>query len=173
MSRRRLLLLLPVIVLALFTAGSPEALAAYGPLWSQPVTAAAQLVSCDADVTVVWAVSDGAGTALVAQRYDRAGEPLGAEPSVLVDGISGLSDWLLCGGAAGDVIVVWKAGGVTSARRVAANGAGAYDPVMICSDAAVAALRGRGATAAPVQLAADGFGGVYVQLLATSGRRQP
>ena len=38
-SRRRLLLLLPVLVLALLAASSPAALAAYGPLWSQPVTA--------------------------------------------------------------------------------------------------------------------------------------
>ncbi|MCX6364149.1 MAG: hypothetical protein NTW58_08285 [Actinobacteria bacterium] len=167
MSRRRLLLLLPVVVLALFAASSPAVFAAYAPLWSQPVAGMAQLVPGDAGVTVVWAVADGASNALVAQRYDRAGEPLGAEPAVLVAGISGLSDWLATGGAAGGVIVVWKAGGVTSVRRVAASGAGAYGAVTICSDAAVAALRGPGATAAPVQLAADGFGGVYVRLLAT------
>ena len=167
MSRRRLLLLLPALVLALFAASSPAALAAYGPLWSQPVTAAAQLVAGDAGVTVVWAVSDGAGAALVAQRYDRAGEPLGAAPAVLEDGITGLSDWLATGDGAGGVIAVWKAAGVTSVRRFAASGTAVYSPVTICSDAAVAALRGPGATAAPVQLEADGLGGVYVRLLAT------
>ena len=78
MSRRWLLL--PAIVLALFAACSPAALAAYGPLWSQPVAGAAQMVAGDTGVTVVWAVADGAGAALVAQRFDGAGEPLGAEP---------------------------------------------------------------------------------------------
>jgi hypothetical protein len=165
MSRRRLLL--PVLVLALFAASPPAAFAAYGPLWSQPVAAEAQLVADDAGVTIVWAVADGARAALVAQRYDRAGEPLGAEPHVLVNGITGLSDWLATGGGAGDVVVAWKAGGVTSVRRVTATGAGVYDSVTVCSDAAVAALRGPGATAAPVQLEPDGFGGVYVRLLAT------
>ncbi len=167
MSRRRLLLLLPGIVLALFAASSPAALAAYGPLWSQPVTAAAQLVASDAGVTVVWAVADGAGAALVAQRYDRAGEPLGAVPAVLADGIDGLSDWLATGDGAGGVIATWKAGGVTSVQRFAASGSGVYGTVTVCSDAAVAALRGSGATAAPVQLEPDGLGGVYVRLLAT------
>ena len=92
------------------------------PLWSQPVTAAAQLVAGDAGVTVVWAVADGAGAALVAQRYDRAGEPLGAAPAVLADGIDGLSDWLATGDGAGGVIATWKAGGVTSVQRFAASG---------------------------------------------------
>jgi hypothetical protein len=165
MSRR--LLLLPVLVLALFAANAPAAFASYGPLWSQPVAGAAQLVAADAGVTVVWAVADGAGAALVARSYDRSGEPLGSGPHVLVGGISGLSDWLATGGGDSGVIVVWKAGGVTAVRRVAATGAGSYDSVTVCSDAAVAALRGPGAGAAPVQLAADGFGGVYVRLLAT------
>jgi len=165
MSRRRLLL--PVFVLALFAASPPAALAAYGPLWSQPVDGAARLVAGDSGVTVVWALADGAGSALVAQRYDPAGEPLGAEPTVLVGGITGLSDWLATDDGAGGVVVTWKAGGVTSVLRVAAGGAGVYDPVTVCSDAAVAALRGPGAVAAPVQLEADGLGGVYVRLLAT------
>ena len=61
MSRRRLLLLSSlVLVLALLAASSPAALAAYGPLWSQPVNGAARLVAGDAGVTVVWAVADGA-----------------------------------------------------------------------------------------------------------------
>ena len=110
MSRRRLLL--PVFVLALFAASPPAALAAYGPLWSQPVAGAAQLVAGDSGVTVVWALADGAGSALVAQRYDPAGEPLGAEPTVLVGGITGLSDWLATDDGAGGVVVTWKAGGV-------------------------------------------------------------
>ena len=165
MSRRRLLL--PVLVLALFAASSPAALAAYGPLWSQPVAGAARLVTGDSGATVVWALADGAGAALVARRYDPAGEPLGAEPTVLVGGIAGLSDWLATGGGGGDVVVAWKAGGVTSVRRVATSGAGVCGPVTVCSDEAVAALRGPGATAAPVQLEPDGFGGVYVRLLAT------
>jgi hypothetical protein len=165
MSRR--LFLLPVLVLALLAASAPAAFAAYGPLWSQAVSGAAQLVTDDSGVTVAWAVADGAGAALVARRYDRGGEPLGAEPHVLVNGIAGLSDWLATGDAAGDVVVVWKAGGVTSVRRVSATGAGVYDSVTICSDAAVAGLRGPGATAAPVQVEPDGLGGVYVRLLAT------
>jgi len=160
-------LLLPVLVLALFAASSPAALAAYGPLWSQPVAGAAQLVAGDAGVTVAWAVADGTGAALVARRYDRAGEPLGAEPSVLVGGIAGLNDWLVTSAGGTGVAVACKAGGVTSVRRFAANGTGVYGPVMISSDAAVAALRGPGATAALVQLEPDGFGGVYVRLLAT------
>ena len=165
MSKRRLFL--PVLVLALFAASSPVALAAYGPLWSQPVAGAAQLVADDTGVTVLWAVADGAGAALVAQRYDRSGAPLGAGPTVLVGGITGLTDWLAAGDGAGGVVVTWKAGGATMVRRLAASGAAAYDPLMVCSDAAVAALRGAGATAAPVQLEPDGFGGVYVRLLAT------
>ncbi|MEI6451209.1 MAG: hypothetical protein WCP98_14880 [Actinomycetes bacterium] len=165
MSRRRLLL--PVFVLALFAASSPAALAAYGPLWSQPVTAAARLVAGDSGATVVWALADGTGSALVAQGYDPAGEPLGAEPTVLVGGISGLSDWLATSDGGSGVIVAWKAGGVTSVRRFAAGGGAAYGPVTVCGDAAVAALRGPGATAAPVQLEADGSGGAYVRLLAT------
>jgi hypothetical protein len=165
MSRR--LFLLPVVALALFAASAPAAFAAYGPLWSQAVSGAAQLVADDSGLTVVWGVADGAGAALVARRYDRAGEPLGAEPHVLVNGITGLSDWLATGDGAGDVVVVWKAGGVTSVRRVSATGAGVYESVAICSDAAVAALRGPGAAAAPVQVEPDGLGGVYVRLLAT------
>ena len=165
MSRRRLLL--PVLVLALLAASPSAALAAYGPLWSQPVVAAAQLVAGDSGVTVVWALADGAGSALVAQRYDPAGEPLGAEPIVLVGGITGLSDWLATGDGTGDVVVAWKAAGVTSMRRVAAGGDAVYGPVTVCSDAAVAALRGDGATAAPLQLEPDGSGGVYMRLLAT------
>jgi hypothetical protein len=164
-SRRRLLL--PVLVLALFAASPPAALAAYAPLWSQPVAGAAQLVAGDAGVTVVWAVADGAGAALLAQRYDRAGEPLGAEPALLVGGIAGLSDWLATSGGGSGVVVAWKAAGVTSVQRIMASGAGAYDPVVVCSDDAVAELRGAGATAAPVQLEPDGLGGVYVRLLAT------
>jgi len=167
MFRRRLLLLLAVLVLALFAASSPAALAAYGPLWSQPVTAATQLVAGDSGATVVWAVADGASAALVAQRYDRDGEPLGAAPIGLVDGITGLSDWLATGDGAGGVVVAWKAAGMTSVRRFAASGTGVYGPVTVCSDAAVAALRGPGATAAPVQLEPDGLGGVYVRLLTT------
>jgi hypothetical protein len=169
MSRR--LLLRPVLVLvlglALLAASSPVALAAYGPLWSQPVTAAAQLVAGQTGVTVVWAVADGAQTTLIAQRYDRAGEPLGTAPAVLVGGIPDLSDWLATGDGADGVVMVWKTGGVTLVQRVVANGAAAYPPVPICSDAAVAALRGSGATAAPVQLEPDGSGGAYVRLLAT------
>ncbi len=165
MSRH--LLLLPVIVLALFAASSPAALADYGTLWSQPVTAAARLVAGDAGATVVWAVADGAGSALVAQRYDRGGEPLGATPVTLVNGIAGLSDWLATSDGGSGVVVAWKAGGVTSVRRVAADGAGVYDPVTVCSDAAVAALRGSDAAAVPLQIEADGLGGVYVRLLAT------
>jgi len=165
MSRRWLLL--PVLVLALVAASSPAALAAYGPLWSQPVAGAAQLVAGDAGVTVVWAVADGAGAALVARRYDRAGEQLGAGSSVLVGGIAGLSDWLATSDGKSGVVVAWKAGGATSVRRVAASGAALYDPVRVCSDATVTVLRGAGATAAPVQLEPDGFGGVYVRLLAT------
>ncbi|GEM_PF-1095468 len=165
MSRRRLLL--PALVVALFAASCPAALAAYGPLWSQPVAGAAQLVAGDSGVTVVFAVTDGAGSALVAQRYDRAGEPLAAEPTVLVGGISALSDWLATGGGAGDIVVAWKTGGVTAVQRIAASGAGVYDSVTVCSDAVVTALRGPGAAAAPVQLEPDGFGGVYVRLLAT------
>ena len=103
MSRRRVLL--PILVLALFAATSPSALAAYAPLWSQPVAGMAQLVPGDAGVTVVWAVADGASNALVAQRYDRAGEPLGAEPSVLVGGIAGLSDWLATSAGGNGVVV--------------------------------------------------------------------
>ena len=118
----------PASSLALFAASSPAALAAYGPLWSQPVTAAAQLVASDAGVTVVWAVADGAGAALVAQRYDRAGEPLGAVPAVLADGIDGLSDWLATGDGAGGVIAAWKAGGVTSVQRFAASGVRSLRP---------------------------------------------
>ncbi len=167
MSRRRLLLLLPVLVLALCAASSPVALADYAPLWSQPVTSAAQIVAGDAGVTVVWAAADGAGAALVAQRYDRAGEPLGAAPAVLTDGIDGLSDWLATGDGDGGVIATWKAGGVTSVQRFAANGSGVFGPVTVCSDAAVAARRGSGATAAPVQLEPDGLGGVYLRLLVT------
>jgi hypothetical protein len=165
MSGRRLLL--PFLVLLLGAASPPAALAAYGPLWSQPVAGAAQLVADDAGVTVVWAVADGAGATLLAQRYSRAGEPLGAEPAALVSGVSGLSDWLAASDGGGGVIVAWKAGGVTTARRYAASGAAVYDPVTICSDAAVAALRGAGATAAPVGLEPDRRGGAYVRLLAT------
>jgi hypothetical protein len=165
MSRRRLLL--PVAILVLFAALPPAALAAYAPLWSQPVAGAAQLVAGDSGATVVWAVADGAGATLLAQRYDRAGDPFGATPSVLVSAVAGLSDWLATGDGGNGVVVAWKAAGVTSVRRLAANGASAYDAVPVCTDIAVAALRGTGATAAPVQLEPDGFGGVYVRLLAT------
>jgi len=165
MSKRWVLL--TAAVFALFVARSPAALAAYAPLWSQPVAGAAQLVAGDAGVTVVSAVADDTGAALVSQRYDRAGEPLGAEPAVLVSGIAGLSDWLATSDGGSGVVVAWKAGGTTRVRRVAAGGRGVYDPVTVCSDAAVAALRGPGATAVPVQLEPDGLGGVYVRLLAT------
>ena len=80
----------------------------------------------------------------MAQRYDGAGEPLGDTPTVLVGGISGLSDWFAAGDGADGVVVAWKAGGTTSVRRVLADGRAAYGPVAICSDAAVAALRGTG-----------------------------
>jgi hypothetical protein len=163
---RRLLLLLG-LALASMAGGSPAALAAYAPLWSQPVAGAAQLVAGDAGATVVWAVGDGPAAALLARRYEPSGEPLEAEPTVLVSGIVGLSDWLATSDDGSGVVVVWKAGGVTAVRRVAVNGAGVYGPVIVCSDVAVAALRGSGATAAPVQLAPDGLGGVYVRLLAT------
>ena len=165
MSKRWLLL--PLLVVALLAASFSAALAAYGPLWSQPVSSAARLVAGETGATVVWAAADGAGAALMAQRYDGAGEPLGAAPTVLVGGISGLGDWFAAGDGADGVVVAWKAGGTTSVRRVFAGGSAAYGPVVICSDAAVAALRGPGATAGPVQIAADGFGGVYVGLQAT------
>jgi hypothetical protein len=165
MSGRRLLL--PVLVLLLGAASPPAALAAYTPLWSQPVAAAAQLAADDAGVTVVWAVAGEAGATLLAQRYDRAGEPAGAGPAVLVGGVFGLSDWLAVSGGGGGVIVAWKAGGVTTVRRFTASGAAVYGPVTICSDAAVAALRGPGATAAPVGLEPDRRGGAYIRLLAT------
>ena len=165
MSKRWLLL--PLLIVALLAASSSAALAAYGPLWSQPVSSAARLVAGESGATVVWATADGAGATLMAQRYDSAGEPVGDAPAVLVGGISGLSDWFAAGDGADGVVVTWKAGGVTSVRRIFAGGAAAYGPVAICSDAAVAALRGPGATAAPVQSAADGFGGVYIGLQAT------
>jgi hypothetical protein len=165
MSSRRLLVL--VFGLVVFAASPAIARADHGPLWSQPAAEAAQLVADDYGATVVWAAADGAGATLVARRFDPAGEPLDPVPAVLVDGIVGLSDWLATTDGDGGVIVAWKAAGTTWVRRVAAGGAGSYDPVAVCSDAAVAALRGPGATAAPVQLAADGRGGVYVRLLAT------
>ena len=165
MSKRWLLL--PLLIIALLAVSSPSALAAYGPLWSQPVSSAARLVAGESGATAVWATADGAGAALVAQRYDSAGEPIGDAPTVLVDSINGLSDWFAVADGADGVVVVWKASGTTAVRRVFASGAAAYGPVAVCSDAAVAAQRGAGATATPIHIAADGFGGVYVGLQAT------
>jgi hypothetical protein len=136
---------------------------AYSPLWSQPVNGASRLVAGADGATVVWAVDLGGGdSALLAAHYTRAGAALPGSPFVLETNVAGLGDWCATGDGSRNVTVVWKAGGVTSAKRVQLGGPTLYGPVTVCSDAAVAALRGAGATAAPVSVTADTSGGVYV-----------
>lgn len=169
---RRWLFLLCLALLALTYAATP-ALAAYGPLWSQPVDGAARLVTDNDGVAVVWAAAEGGGTsALLAMRYSRAGDPLAASPQTLVSGIAGLGGWVAGGDGSRNVTVVWKDGATISATRVRMGGAALYGSVVVCTDAAVAALRGAGAGATPAQVVTDGDGGAYVRLALspTSGR---
>jgi hypothetical protein len=161
---RRWLLMACLVLLALACLSSP-ALAAYGPLWSQPVDGAARLVSGGDGTTAVWAAAEGGGTsALLAMRYSRAGDPLAATPQTLVSGIADLGGWVTDGDNSRHITVVWKDGGAISATRVEMGGGALYGPVVVCTDAAVAALRGSGATAAPVQVLAGGDGGAFVRL---------
>jgi hypothetical protein len=162
---RRWLFLLCLALLALICVATP-ALATYGPLWSQPVDGAARLVTGSNGATVVWAADEGGGvSALLAMRYSRAGAPLAASPQTLVSGIAELRGWAATGDGSRNVTVVWKDGGTISAARARMGGAAQYGPVVLCTDAAVAALRGVvGATAAPAQVVADADGGVFVRL---------
>lgn len=149
---------------AALVAATPAA--AFTPLWSQPVNGAARLVA-GRTATVVWAADANGKAALVARPYDAGGRPQGEAPVALVDGISGLTDWLAAPAPGGDVHLVWKAAGVTYAARATTAGSTVYGPSVVSSDEAVAAARGAGATAAPVTLVPDGTGGVYVVLRAT------
>ena len=161
---RRWLLLVCSVLLTLACLASP-ALAAYGPLWSRPADGAARLVNGSDGATVVWAAAEGGGTsALLAMRYSRAGDPLAASPQTLVSGIADLGGWVADGDGSRNVTVVWKDGGTISATRTEMGGAASYASVVVCTDAAVAALRGAGATAAPVQAVTDEGGGVFVRL---------
>lgn len=161
MSRRWLLF--PVLLAALGVWVAPAA--AFTPLWSQPVNGAARLVA-GGGATLVWAAQSGAGTALVARTYTSSGQPVGSDPVVLVDGISGLTDWLAAPDGAGQLVLAWKAGGATTVQACTVSGSALFGPTVVSTDAAVAALRGAGASAAPVALEPDGLGGAYVLLLA-------
>ena len=163
MVRRRLLL--PCLVLLVFAFSAAPALASYGPLWSQPVDGAARLATGTNGATVVWAAAEGGGTsALLAMRYSRAGVPLAASAQTLVSGIADLGGWAATGAGSRDVIVVWKDGGTIAATRVQMDGGASYSAVALCTDAAVAALRGAGATAVPAHVVSDDHGGAFVRL---------
>lgn len=161
--RGRWLVVAAVCAAALALAGTAPA---FTPLWSQPVNGAARLVAARGAM-VVWAAESAGSVVLLGRAYDAAGEPLGTEPVALVDGVSGLTDWLAAPAPGGDVTLAWKSGGVTYVARRTAAGAPVYGPVAVCSDEAVAAARGAGATATPVLLLGDGGGGAYVVLQAT------
>jgi hypothetical protein len=162
MSRRWPVLLIFVAIL-LAIAASP-AYAAYGPLWSHDAGAGAVLCADTSGATAVWVSSGPGGSAVLAQRFSRDGEPRTASPQTLVDGIAGLTDWLAVADRFSGVAVAWKAGGVTYVQGFDVDGGAAYAPVAVCSDAQVAALRGAGATAVPLQLVADTQSGVFVRL---------
>ncbi len=161
MSRRSVLAAVLTILAVAFLA--PPALASYGPLWTRAVTGAPRLAGDGNGAWAVWAEDSPGGTSLMAQRYDRDGSPRFASPVAVVGATSGLSSWLVASDGSWGVFVAWKAGGTTQVERIGLDGNPTYAPVVVCSDATVAALRGAGATATPVQLAADFHGGVYVR----------
>ena len=160
---RRWLLFLAVLATLAFAAA--PALAS-SSLWARPVDGAAQLAAGGGGATVVWASRDGGATSLLARRYALGGRPLTAGSVVLVPDLSGLTAWLCAGDRDGGLTVAWKADGVTSVQRFSGDGGALYAPVHVCSDAAVAALRGAGASAEPVLLQADGAGGAFLILRA-------
>ena len=167
MTARRLSTVIAGVLLAVLATAGPAAAGGLAPLWSQPVTSAARLVAGDG-ASSVWATQPGDGSAaIVATHFDAAGRPATAEPAVLAGGIKGLTDWLAAPGRGSDVVVAWKAGGTVSVASRSAGGTAVFGPVVACTDAAVAALRGAGATAVPVLLQSDGRGGAYLVLAVT------
>lgn len=159
MARRWLVLTISAAVVLALLAASAYAYA-YAPLWSHDAGGGAVLCADGSGATAVW-YGDGA---LLAQRLSRAGDPRSASPVTLVAGLTEPGAWLAVADRATGVIVAWKAAGVTFVQGFDVDGAAAYPPVPVCSDAEVAATRGAGAAAVPLQLAADGESGVYVRL---------
>lgn len=163
MVRRTLVLtFLVAVVLALATAPA----SAYVPLVGHTVPPGARLAAGADPAVAVWP-ADG-GTRLVAQRFAPDGGPQPAR--TLASGIGALSGWY----AAGDgprVTVVWKDGATVSAACVdVSDGSTVFGPLVVCTDAAVAALDGGATAAALAGAAPDGAGGAYVWLTVAPSR---
>ncbi len=157
---RRTLVITLLVGLTLVCAASPAA--ALELLWSQEVGQQARLATGSDGPIVAWR-SAGVGEHSVQATQYRRTDRAASGPHTLVPPVAGLQDWFVAGDGAGNVTVVWKAGGAVHAKRVdLATGSTLYGPVTVCTDAAVAGARGAGSTAALTGAAGDGAGGVYV-----------
>jgi hypothetical protein len=157
---RRTLVITVLVVLTLACVASPAA--ALELLWSQEVGQQARLATGSDGPIAAWR-SAGVGVDSVQATQYRRTDQAASGPHTLVPPVAGLQDWFVAGDGAGNVTVVWKAGGAVHAKRVGlATGSTLYGPVTVCTDAAVAGARGAGSAAALTGAAGDGAGGVWV-----------
>ena len=150
---RRLLVLLVLLVLLGFSlvvalAGGASPALALDLLWAQDAGAAAQLTTATHGPISARQVAGSGATSVEAALHPREGGPA-VGPRTIVPPVTGLDGWHAVGDGAANVTVVWKAGGAVHAGRFdLAAGSPLYGPVTVCTDAAVAGLRGPGSTAA-------------------------
>ncbi len=158
MIRRTLVALFVVAVVA----GATAPALAYEPYLAFPTESAARLVPGTSQAVCMWSEpGGGATTRLMASRVPLSSGTADG-PFTVVSDIGGLEAWYASGDGL-NVTVLWRDGSSVFVKQAdLLEGATAYGPVLVSSDALAAAVRGAGAKAVPAGVAADGDGGAYV-----------
>ena len=140
---------------------------AYGPYqsWSVPSPPGVTdtcLVQGTSQAVVMWSEPGGGATSRIMAKRVSLETGTATDPIAVVTDINMLEGWKATGDGT-NVTVLWKNGASIYTQRVdLGDGSKKYEPVLLCTDAQVTALRGVASTAAPAGIDADGQGGAYV-----------